>query len=246
MHGNKQVPYTSKQQTHCIPDDQYTPCSVSKSSWTSQTTTHLFHAISPMARTNRFSIQYLPQHCFFLVQDILAQILETLPGFQVNQQNLPPPPTKGQPTMSGGSSQQLYLGTQPSLVTTTVPIPDSMAYITKEQSSTPKAAVNPNPNCNPTASSLQDKTTQFFQLRYTEKVGPSHTESGNYYLNTSACHILLSSSKSWQWIKAILTQFFNMAWNWWGYWLGIQTGQLEPIGALELLQGLHTCDPISH
>jgi len=147
--------------------------------------------------------------------------------------------------MSGGSSQQLYLGTQPSLATTTAPIPDGMAYITKEQSSSPKAAMNPNSNCNPTASSLQYKITQLFQLRYTEKVGPSYTEPRNYYPNR-ACPIQHSSGKSWWWIKAILTQLFNTAWDWWGYQLGIQTGQSEPIGALEILHWLNTHNPISH
>jgi len=147
-----------------------------------------------MVRTNGFLIRYLPQHCS-LVQDILAQIPEILPGFQVKLKNWPPPPTNGQPTMAGSSSQQLHLGTQSSLATSMAPIPDRMAYITKEQSSTPKAAGNPNSICDPTVFSLQDKIAQLFWLRYTEKARSSYTVTRHYNPN-STCPILLSSGKS--------------------------------------------------
>jgi len=80
-----------------------------------QTTTPI-HAVSPMVRIKGFIIRYLPQHCS-IIQEILAQILESLPGFYLTSvQSISQP--RRHPTTAGDSKQLFPTKTHPIIATT--------------------------------------------------------------------------------------------------------------------------------
>jgi len=71
---------------------------------TNQTVTQLFHAVSPMTKSNICLIRYLLQHCT-AVLETLAQVQTFLPGFQAPSESLLPSDTSSQLADSDDLSQ---------------------------------------------------------------------------------------------------------------------------------------------
>jgi len=183
-----------------------------------QTTTPIFHAISPMVRIKGFIIQYLPQNCS-IIQEILVQIPELLPGFHLTSVQSISQPRRHQTT--AGDSKLLF-PTGPHLVpATTVAQTDGLNCSSPTQVSKLQEAGHTATIHDPNISSLQEAIEQIFWLRFTavaQCLSPMAQDfdlCSNIQLTPSGC-----GRSCWQLI-AYLQQFFNTAWDWWQYRLGI-------------------------
>jgi len=162
---------------------------------------HLFYAVSPSAKSDKFTVRFLTQHRKN-VERILARLVTHLPGIQggsMSQQNMakttPSHPVATMPQTIQHNKQKTNLAT-----------PVERAYEALETIFARKftRAFEPNPPAN-------------------SKLSFVHSDP-----ITSRTIIPTSNHKLYHWLKALLTLFQNTAWDRWRYQLGILAEPRDP------------------